>query len=56
MYEFSKDDLQYPVLSIVEMCLPSARMESLVTAEEKKICKYIKYLIYSLILLNADNF
>lgn len=36
MYEFSKDDLQYPVLSIVEMCLPSARMESVVTAEGKK--------------------
>lgn len=47
--------MHYPVLLIVEKFIPSAGTESLVPIEEKELCKYIKYLIYSLVLLNADD-
>lgn len=47
--------MHYPVLLIVKKFLPSSGTESLVTIEEKEQCKYIKYLIYSLVLLNADD-
>lgn len=55
MYKFIKDTMYYPILLIVEKFLPSSGTESLVAVEEKELCKYIKYLIYSLVLLNADD-
>lgn len=54
MYKFSKNNMHYPVLLIMEKFLPSARTESLVIIEGKELCKYVKSLIYTLVLLNAD--
>lgn len=56
LVHFSKDNMLCPVLLILETLLPCVGTESLVTTEEKGLYKYIKYLIYSLVLLNADDF
>lgn len=56
LVHFSEDNILYPALLILETFLPSVGTESLVTTEEKTLYKYIKYLTYSLVLLNADDF